>query len=179
MVTLSTQRKNSQPTTLLWPEGNLILPDGSIYTLCYISGKYFNEDVYYSNLQYQAESGQSIAVSKRSPLAHVFNPYLFADTSPIVFETYSIGPSALVNRVNPVRDLQRTEWPRLAAIRDPQDFTAPVKHPTGSDSFFFLEALAKKLKAGDKLTWVLEYRLEETGQVIERTLTVMVTGKRG
>lgn len=179
MVTLIARRKSSRSTTLLWPQDNLILPDGGIYTLCYVSGKYFNDDVYTNNLQYLSESGQNIAAVERTPLAHVLNPYLFADTSPFKIEYHSIGGINLARKYSVTMDLQKTEWPRLAAIRDPQDFTAPVKYPAGSESFFFLEALARKLKAGDKLTWVLKYRLEETGEVIERTLTVMVTGKRG
>lgn len=177
MVTLVTQRKSSREITLLWPQDSLILPDGSIYTLCYISGKYFNDGIYSYNQQYFTESGQDMVAVKRAPTAHVLNPYLFADTSPYKVEPHSIGGITIARKISVMMDLQKTEWPRLAAIRDPQDFTAPVRYPAGSDSFFFLEALAKRLKAGDKLTWVLEYRIEETGQVVGRTLTLMVTAR--
>jgi len=46
MVTIAATSKKSKSVTLLWPENNLVLPDGSRYTLCYISRKYFNEEVF-------------------------------------------------------------------------------------------------------------------------------------
>ena len=177
MVTLVTQRKGSRSATLLWPQDNLTLSDGSIYTLCYVSGKHFNEDAYYGNLQYLSEGGQSATVVRRSLLEHVLNPYLFADTSPMELRPEFSGGLPEKYCDFPRKSPLIPEWPRIAAIRDPQDFTAPIKYPMGSDSFFYLETLAKRLKAGDKLTWVLEYRLEETGEVVDRNLTLMVIAK--
>lgn len=148
-----------EPIAIIWPKDNLTVSDGSVLTLGYLKKKALNQDAAKELAsQYLRESGKGSITLLTLPNESV-SPALFID-----FSTRTIKPL-------------ETAYYNLAAVKDTNDFTAPMKYPVRLEGkFIFMGPEMSGMKKGQQVTWRFAYKLLQSNEEHEAELKVKVAG---
>lgn len=147
-----------EPIAIIWPEDSLMLPDGSRLSLGYLHKKALNQEATHEliNLYLKQSGNQSI----RLP----------------VLPNESVSTASFVDFSPRTIKMLETEYYRLAAVKDPDDFAAPEKYPVNiDDKFIYLGPKLAGLKNGQQISWVFSYRLLTSGEEHSAELKVRVS----
>ena len=148
-----------EPMSLSWPEDSLELPNGSKLTLGYLKKKALNQEATNELIsEYLKQSGKD-SIKMRTLPNESSSSAVFVDFSPRTIK------------------MLETVYYRIVAVKDQDDFAAPMKYPFGKEEKLMLmgpEILS--MKKGQYIGWRFSYKLLQSNEVYNTELKVRIAG---
>lgn len=148
-----------EPISLFWPKDSLDLPDGSKLTLGYLKKKALNQEATNELIgQYLKQSGKGSFSMHILPNESV-SPANFVDFSPRTIK------------------LLETVYYSIVAVKDPDDFAAPMKYPVRLEGkLIYIGPEMSGMKKGQQIIWRFSYKLLVSNEEHGAELRVRIAG---
>lgn len=148
-----------EPIAIIWPEDSLIFPDGSRLTLGYLHKKALNQEATHEliNMYLKESGGKSVSF------------HVLPNESVSAANFVDFSPRA-------IKALE-TAYYKLAAVKDPDDFAAPMKYHVDIDGKYLqMGAKVSGLKKGQQISWSFSYKLLKSNEKFNAELKVRIAG---
>ncbi len=131
-----------EPISLFWPKDGLDMQNGSKLTLGYLKKKALNQEATNELIsQYLRQSGKESFRMRILPNESA-SPAVFVDFSPRTIQ------------------MLETVYYNIVAVKDPDDFAAPMKYPDRLEGkFSYMGIEMSGMKKGQQIIWRFTYRL--------------------
>lgn len=137
--------------TLYWPENSFILPDGTAYTMVYLEGMScygaLEDNVGYLFLLESGRDDITVSVVNGSGVD-------LKEEEFVSFLPRKISEKGQISF-------------RVALVRDPYDFTSPLKVRPGTDDFNRFPAKLGRYEPGQTFSWKFKYSLQGCDELID------------